>query len=439
MSEIKTLQEKIEGKLKMLKFTIEDTEKVLETEDVKAIKRHWSTLESIIDETHQPKLQAQELRIENNEDLAEIRSWLENLEAQINKFEGTLKQVKYVAANIRSAKEEKREEEKRKRIMNEEIKFEKAKFQARAKLEKSLKTSLENSENSSSIGVKLPKLEISKFQGTFLDWTRFWNQFETEINKAKLTQVAKFSYLKELLVPSIHASIDGLPFTTAGYEWAKHVLKTKYGKSSEVANAHTQCIIGLSTIHGVDSAKIHEFHEKLTRHIQVLETMGKVKEIGGFVRATLDKLPDIRADLVRLDDNWQEWGFPELIESLRKWCDHDPIPNRDQMPSTPDSDHSHRDPSIRSPPNRGLPIRDSWTQYPSYHHSRNRHPPRKNPAYQTKDESAKVAHVCVFCNSEDHRSAECGKFPNISQRRRILSDKKLCFNCTGTRHQAQDL
>ena len=120
-----------------------------------------------------------------------------------------------------------------------------------------------------------------------------------------------------------------------------------------------QCIIGLSTIHGVDPAKIHEFHEKLTSHIQVLETMGKVKEIGGFVRATLDKLPDIRADLVRLDDDWQEWGFPELIESLRKWCSRNPIPSRDQMPSTPD-------PSINSPANRGPPIRDSSTQNLSY-------------------------------------------------------------------------
>ena len=165
--------------------------------------------------------------------------------------------------------------------------------------------------------------------------------------------------------------------------------------------------------------------------------MGKVKEIGGFVRATLDKLPDIRADLVRLDDNWQEWGFPELIESLRKWCDRNPIPGTDQMPRAPDSDYSHRDPSSRSTPNCGPPIRGSWTQYSPNHHSRNRHPPRKNPAYQTKDESAKVARVCVYCNGEDHRSAECGKFPSISQRRRILSDKKLCFNCTGTRHQAQ--
>ena len=61
MSEIKTLREEIKGKLKMFKFTVEDTEKILETEDVKAIERHGSALESIIDKTHQFKLQVQEL------------------------------------------------------------------------------------------------------------------------------------------------------------------------------------------------------------------------------------------------------------------------------------------------------------------------------------------------------------------------------------------
>ena len=107
--------------------------------------------------------------------------------------------------------------------MDEEIELEKVKFRARAKLEKSVKTSLDDSDNSSSIGAKLPKLEISKFQGTFLDWIRFWNQFETEIDKAKLSQVAKFSYLKKLVVPSVRASIDGLSFPTEAYERAKHI------------------------------------------------------------------------------------------------------------------------------------------------------------------------------------------------------------------------
>ena len=41
--------------------------------------------------------------------------------------------------------------------------------------------------------------------------------------------------------------------------------------------------------------------------------MGRKKDIRGKVRLTLDKLPGIRADLVRLDDNWQEWRFPQLV------------------------------------------------------------------------------------------------------------------------------
>ena len=32
------------------------------------------------------------------------------------------------------------------------------------------------------VKVKLPRLEIIKFKGNHLDWTRFWTQFETEID-----------------------------------------------------------------------------------------------------------------------------------------------------------------------------------------------------------------------------------------------------------------
>lgn len=122
--------------------------------------------------------------------------------------------------------------------MREEIEIEKAKIEMRAKLAKAAKPSAKVSEKASAVGAKLPKFEINKFQGTCLDWIRFWNQFETEIDEAKLTQVAKFSSLKELLVPSVRSSIDGLPLTTEGYERTKTILKTSYGKSSEVGNAH---------------------------------------------------------------------------------------------------------------------------------------------------------------------------------------------------------
>ena len=52
--------------------------------------------------------------------------------------------------------------------------------------------------------------------------------------------------------------------------------------------------------------------------------MRKLNEIKGYVRNTLDKLRGIRAGLVRLDDSWQDWGFCELVEALRKWTERNP-------------------------------------------------------------------------------------------------------------------
>ena len=58
--------------------------------------------------------------------------------------------------------------------------------------------------------------------------------------------------------------------------------------------------------------------------VQALEAMRKLNAIKGYVRNTLDKLPRIRADLVRLDDSWQDWWFCELVETLRKWTERNP-------------------------------------------------------------------------------------------------------------------
>ena len=70
---------------------------------------------------------------------------------------------------------------------------------------------------------------------------------------------------------------------------------------------------------GTNPTKINEFYKKLVSNIQTLESMGKDKDIRGYVRLTLDKLPCLRADLVRMDNNWKEWRFPQLVEALRKW------------------------------------------------------------------------------------------------------------------------
>ena len=64
----------------------------------------------------------------------------------------------------------------------------------------------------------MPKLVITQLKGTPADWVRFWGQFTAEIDAPDVSQITKFSYLKELLELQVRRSIDGLPLTTEGYE-----------------------------------------------------------------------------------------------------------------------------------------------------------------------------------------------------------------------------
>ena len=109
---------------------------------------------------------------------------------------------------------------------------------------------------------KLPKLVITKFNGELTDLPRFWNQLEAEIDRIVVAAVTKFLYLKELVDPKVKTAIDGLPFTTEGYQRVKNILTSKYGQMSEIVNAYVQNIIALPVITGSHPKKIHEFYEK---------------------------------------------------------------------------------------------------------------------------------------------------------------------------------
>ena len=44
--------------------------------------------------------------------------------------------------------------------------------------------------------VKLSKLGISRFNGTYIDCLRFWEQFESEIDRPELSAVSEFFTLR---------------------------------------------------------------------------------------------------------------------------------------------------------------------------------------------------------------------------------------------------
>ena len=44
----------------------------------------------------------------------------------------------------------------------------------------------------------------------------------------------------------------------------------------------------------------------------------------------------------------------------------------------------------------------------------------------------------MYCGSSGHKSVDCDRMVSVAEGKKHLSEKKLCFNCTGTKHRAAE-
>ena len=69
----------------------------------------------------------------------------------------------------------------------------------------------------------MPKLVISQFDGSFMDWPSFWGQYTEAIDESSIAPISKLTYSLELLEPKVKRSVEALPFTAEGYNSAKAI------------------------------------------------------------------------------------------------------------------------------------------------------------------------------------------------------------------------
>ena len=91
----------------------------------------------------------------------------------------------------------------------------------------------------------------------------------------------------------------------------------------------------------------------------------------------------IQGDLVRNNENWQDWKFQQLVDALEKWTARNPIP---------------------------------------LGYKRN---PEKCNSYSSKSYLAKQKKSeCMYCENPDHRSSDCKAAKTVTEHRKKLSVKK---------------
>jgi len=135
MESIEELEKCVEGKFKLLAFISEDTGRVMEQGDVKAMERQARALERNVEKIHEIKLQLQEVKIEGGCEPTEVREWTKALEDKLSKYENDLKTIKREVAGIENQEKEAIEEDQRKRLFDKEIKLQEAKLQRQFEME----------------------------------------------------------------------------------------------------------------------------------------------------------------------------------------------------------------------------------------------------------------------------------------------------------------
>ena len=386
----------LETKIQLLKLTRDDTPGVLAKGKLSALERQQKTLQSILDAVHDVKLRVQEKKLAETS-TEEVKTWTTEIQTSLEPFEDAVTEIEQTIKYLKDTENKKKQQEAdiaatlaREEKYKEQLNFEKEKLEQQLYYEEQLKEKRKGSHGQKTgkehkVNTKLPKLVITKYNGTHADWLRFWNQFEAEIHAADIPAVTKFAYLKELVDPKVRTGIDGLPFSSEGYERARNILKSRYGKTSEIVNTYVNGLLSLPTIHGSQPpAKVHSFYEKLVSNVQSLQTLGKLKDVNGYVRSTLDKLEGIRGDLVRTDDEWQMWDFPQLVEALRKWTERNPVPQEKPQDFKFQSSHVKRG---------------------------------KTFSTRQEEKEGRAPRECLYCNDSQHRSVECPKFTKIADRK----------------------
>ena len=163
-------------KFKLLTVINRDYEAMSERAKERVYTRRVKNISKILEEIYDLKIKVTEHKVAADENQENIDVWDQEMQNKTQVCETFIETLEYQMGKFRQGSREKQEVEDELIIKQRDSK---------------------GVVSSSTIKEKLPKLVIIKFNGTHIDWIRFWNQFEAEIDKSNLplSSISKFSYL----------------------------------------------------------------------------------------------------------------------------------------------------------------------------------------------------------------------------------------------------
>lgn len=296
-----------------------------------------------------------------------------------------------------------------------------------------------SSNNQAKTSVKLPKLELPKFDGDILKWTGFWDRFVANVHSQSLEDVEKLAYLLSSLEGIAKEAVQGLTMTNDNYLVAIDTLKGRYGHTHKVIDSHYSALNKIKRCDYTAEGCRRNLND-IDTHLRVLSSLGENKESNHLRSLIIEKFPDkVIYELNLLTSN------DHSISSIRSTLDTivqamEKAQVGDDPKVLPTSSTEAFQTTARPIYHRGKRVFGETVKEPSttnnFRHTSNdfRQTKKRNSVGPAKNiEHKRTKRSCIFCEGA-HYNDECTTVTDVKERQRKLGDR--CFRCLQPGHHA---
>ena len=138
-------------------------------------------------------------------------------------------------------------------------------------------------------GVKLPKLDVPKFDSSILNWWSFWKQFCVAVHdRTHLSDSEKLVYLQQSLKGGLAKSaVEGLSRSGEYYAQAVECLQARYNRPRLIHQTHVCMILEAPQLIEGSGKELRKLHDTVQQHLRALKAMD-CEAPGPFVPSVLE-------------------------------------------------------------------------------------------------------------------------------------------------------
>ena len=257
--------------------------------------------------------------------------------------------------------------------------------------------------------VKLPKLNMKKFNGNVTKWSTFWDSFASSVhNNPSLSSIDKFNYLVSLLKSTAAEAVAGLTPTDANYEEAISTLRKRFGNPQMIINRHMEALLSVPGVAShQDIRSLRKLHDSVETHVRGLRALRVPAHSYGALLASalVNKLPPELKLIITREMGGSAWDLEQLMTAFERELDA-----RERV-------------FVSSNASNASGNRKSQTRLPT-------------AATLIADSSGSKA-SCVYCKKE-HASSSCSTVTKVADRKETLRRDGRCFVCIKKHHLSRD-